>query len=146
MNLIARAENCVGTKVEHVSFHRYALLFDFLKTKIDQERIKNIDHPWQVYTNPLEPVACPLIALAMYIIDHTSILTGQSNVFEGKSQYECFNKIFNEVVLTHQSEFEVLGISVEDFGTHSIKKGAAIFLATGFTLYLPMPYIFLRTN
>ena len=99
-----------------------------------------------MYTDPLEPVACPLISLAMYIIDHTSILTGQSNVFEGKSQYECFNQKFNEVVLTHQSEFEVLGISVEYFGTHSIRKGAATFLSTGCKVSLPMPYIFLRTN
>ena len=49
------------------------------------------------------------------------------NLLEGNFQYKSFKKIFNEVVRTHQSEFERIGISVEDFGTNSIRKGAAIF-------------------
>ena len=100
-NLIARAENCLEAKVEHISFHRDALLFDFAKTKIDQEGIKNIDDPWHVYENNLEPVVFTLPALAHYIIVHPSILTGQSYLFKGHYQYERFKKIFNEVVVTH---------------------------------------------
>ena len=39
-------------------------MFDFANTKTDQEGIKNIDHPWHVYENPLEPVVFTMIALA----------------------------------------------------------------------------------
>ena len=98
---MTRAENFVGAKVEHISFHRDTLLFDFSNTKINQEGIKNIDHLWHLYENNLELVVCPLISLARCIIAYPTIITGQRNLFEGHSQYERFNKIFNEVVVTH---------------------------------------------
>ena len=91
-----------------------------------------------MYINPLELVVCPLPALARYIITHPSIITGQINLFEGNYQYERFNKVLNEVVRTNLSGFESLGISVEDFGTYFIRKGAATFAATGCTLSPPM--------
>ena len=47
-NLMARSENCVGAKIEHIPFHQDALLFDFAKTKTYQEGMKNVDHPWHV--------------------------------------------------------------------------------------------------
>ena len=53
---MARAENCVGAKIDHISFHQDALLFDFAKTKTDQEGTKNIDHAWNVYSNLLKPI------------------------------------------------------------------------------------------
>ena len=68
------------------------------------------------------------------------------NFLEGISQYERLNKIFNEVVQTHRYEFECLGISVEYFRTHSIRKGAATFLATGCTVSPPMASTWLHTN
>ena len=48
-NLINRAENCVGAKIDHTSFHQDTLLLDFAKTNTDQESIKNIYHMWNVY-------------------------------------------------------------------------------------------------
>ena len=96
-------------------------MLDFSKTKTDQYGIKNIDHPWCMYANTLEPVVCPLLALARYIISHPSILTGQGNLFEWNYQYECSHKIFNEIVQTHQYEFEFLGRTVEYLGTHYIR-------------------------
>ena len=67
-NIMERAENCVEAKIEHISFYWDTLMFDFANTKTDQEGIKNIDHPWHVYKNPLEPVVFPLLSLARYII------------------------------------------------------------------------------
>ena len=99
-----------------------------------------------MYANPLEPIVCPLLLLSRYIIDHPSILTGQSHLLEGHSQYEKFNKIFNEFVRTHQYEFGCLCISVRDFRTHSIRKGEATFLATCSTVSPPMASICLHAN
>ena len=78
----------MDAKIDHISFYRDALIFDFAKTKTDQKGIKNIDHPWHVYANPLDPIVCPVLVLARYMIINPSILTGQTNLFEGKSQYE----------------------------------------------------------
>ena len=67
-------------------------------------------------------------------------------MLEGHSQYESFNKTFNEVVQNHRSEFEYLGISVEYFGTHPIRKGSATFVYTIFTLSTPKAYIWLHAT
>ena len=99
-----------------------------------------------MYANTSEPVVCPLIGLAWYIIAHPSIITGQGNLLEVHSQYERYNKIINEVVWNHWSEFEYLGISVEYFETHYRRKGAATFVATGCTVSPPMASIFLHGN
>ena len=122
------------------------MLFDFAKTKTDQEGVKNIDHPWHVYANPLDPVVCPVLALARYIVSNPTILSGKSNLFEGESQYERFNKILSEVVNENSEKFAALGVTSEDFGTHSIRKGAATFVSTGCTVSPPMASICIRAN
>ena len=99
-----------------------------------------------MYANPLEYVVCALIPIARYMITHTSIVTGQSNLSEGYSQYEPFNKIFNKVVQTHQYEFECLGISVIYYGTNSIRKGAFTSVFKVCTLSPSMASIFLHDN
>ena len=54
--------------------------------------------------------------------------------------------IFNEVVVTHQSEFECINISVDYFRTRSIRKGGATFVATGCTLSQRMASICLHED
>ena len=63
-NLIARAENFIGSQINHISFPRDALLFDFGKSKCDQEGDKHTDYPWHFYANPLIPEICPMLALS----------------------------------------------------------------------------------
>ena len=43
-NLIERADNCVGAKVDHISFNQDTLIFYFVKKNTDQEGIKNMDY------------------------------------------------------------------------------------------------------
>lgn len=77
----------MDAKIDHISFYWDALIliFNFAKTKTDQEGIKNIDHPWHVYATPLDPIVFPVTVLAQYMITNLSILTGKTNLFEGKS-------------------------------------------------------------
>ena len=83
-------------------FDPYTILCLVLRRRRQTKKgIKNIYYPWHVYKNPLEPVVCPLIELAWYIISQPSIITGQINLVEVHSQYERFKKIFNEVVQTY---------------------------------------------
>ena len=99
---------------------RNDVLFDFAKTKTDQEGIKNIDHLRHVYINPLDPIVCPVLGLARYIISNSTILSGKSNLFEGKSQYERFNRILAKVIDDNVAKCIALGVTPSDFGTHSI--------------------------
>ena len=84
-NLISRAENCLTANISQIYFHQDSILFDFGKSKSDQEGIKNIDHPWHLYANPLDPIVCPLVALTRYLFPHPNILKGEESLFEGVS-------------------------------------------------------------
>jgi hypothetical protein len=137
-NLIARAENCVESNIELIAVLRDALVFDLGKSKTDQEGVRNVDHPWHVYANPLEPEICLVLSLARYLTCHPHILKGNCKLFEGVSQYERYNSIFKQVVKDNPDVFLPLGITLRDFGTHSIRKGAITHVATGCTVCPPM--------
>ena len=125
---------------------RNALLFEFGKTKCDQEGDKHADHPCHVYANPLVPEICPMLALARYLIVHPNVMQGNCKLFEGSSQYERFSNIFSDLIKLNKREFASIGISASEFGTHSIRKGAATFVSTGTTVAPPMASICLREN
>ena len=82
------------------------------------------------------------------LIAHPTILQGQSPIFEGSGQYERFNKMFHDIVDSdeHRQAFVEFGITPEYFGTHSIRKGAVTFVATGSTSCPPIASICIRAN
>ena len=125
-----------------------ALLFNMGVTKTDQEGVKNIDHPWHVYSCPEHPEICAHLAFARLIMAYPDLLNGQTKIFDGVSQYERFNGIFRLTVNKeeYRGEFASLGIAPEDFGTHSIRKGGATHVATGSTACPPIACICLRAN
>ena len=93
-NLISRAEYVVDANIDLVSFTKDALLFNMSVTNTDQEGVKNIHHPWHVYSCPEYPKICAHLAFARHIITNPTILNKQTQLFEGRSQYERFNAIF----------------------------------------------------
>ena len=117
-------------------------------TKTDQEGTTNVDHPWHVYSNPECPEICAHLAFARHIMYNPTILSGQNELFEGRSQYEQFNKIFRNYVNSpeHREEFASLGMTPADFGTHSIRKGTATHISTRSTTCPPISSICLRAN
>ena len=86
--------------------------------------------------------------MACHLIYDPAILNGQCHIFEESGQYERFNIIFLEIVghPKYRQIFIALGISTEDFGTHSIRKGSVTFIASGCTTCPPIACIFLRAN
>ena len=86
--------------------------------------------------------------MACHLICDPIILNGQCHLFEGSGQYDRFNRIFLEIVghPKYRQIFIALGIPPEDFGTHSIRKGAVTFVATGCTTCPPIASICLRAN
>ena len=76
------------------------------------------------------------------------ILNVQCHIFEGLGQYDRFNRIFLEIVghPKYRQRFIALGMPLEDFGNHSIRRGAVTFAATGCTTCPPIASIFLLVN
>ena len=52
-------------------------------------------------------------------------------------------KIFCEEMSQNKSDFQNLGLDVEDLGSHSVRKGAYSLAVTGSTVSPPIIYIFL---
>ena len=61
-NLLARSDNCLAMKINHVQWENDSLVFYFSKTKGDQSGDKSGD-PWHVYSNPNNPELCPVLTL-----------------------------------------------------------------------------------
>ena len=129
-------------------FSRIIFCLILAKQKRTKKLQKNIDHPWHVYSNPEYPEICPFLAMACHLICDPTILNGQCHIFEGSWQYERFNRIFLKIMghPKYRHRFIALGMPPEDFGTHSIRKGAVTFVATGCTTCPPIASIFLRAN
>ncbi len=147
-NLISCAEFVIGSSIDSIWFHGNAVLFDIGKTKPDQEGTWNIDHPWHVYSNNECPYICPVLALARYLIDHPNILAGKCPLFEGLDKYACYNNILSGIVSSkeHKDTFVSLGMPPQQFGTHSIRKGAMTHISTGPTSCPPIASICLHAN
>ncbi|EEY58261.1 uncharacterized protein PITG_00905 [Phytophthora infestans T30-4] len=89
--------------------------------------------PKHIYANPLNPSICPVLAKAMFWA--TSSFDGSDLLFPGNSQYERFRKCLHRLFDRDDTAEELRrrGISGDDLGTHSMRKGAATFCASGST-------------
>lgn len=147
-NLISRAEGVVTANIEIVGLWNDALKFQIGITKTDQDGSKNAEHPFHVYSNPSNPVICPLLAFTKHLICNPRILQGHCALFEGSNQYDRLNNILRDIVLSneHKDAFKRFGINPQYFGTHSIRKGAVTHVATGSTSCPPIASICIRAN
>ena len=138
-----RAENCVNAKINHIKFDDDCLVFSFAKSKGHQNGEEHVG-PWHVYSNPLEPHICPVLALARYIFAFPEVLSSNSSLFQGKSQYNRYSKLFLAVVKENMHELEPLGVEEGDLGTHSCRKGVATMVAAGCTISPPIVSLCIR--
>jgi hypothetical protein len=65
---------------------------------MDQEGKNNIDHPFSLYSCPMNPIVCPVLVMAKHLIKNPTILGGNSKLFVGYNQYEHFFSIFRNTV------------------------------------------------
>lgn len=142
-NLMARSDNCKMMHLSHVEWRQDCLVFFFGKTKGDQIGEK-ADEPWHVYSNPKDPVICPVLALAKYLFAHPDIMRRNGPLFPGADQYGRFIKMFHRVIAQHEDEFLSLGVKKNMLGSHSCRKGAITLVSTGCTVSPPMASICLR--
>jgi hypothetical protein len=92
---------------------------------------KRGNEPVHVYANPLDPVVCPILCLAVMIFSRSHRITPQ--LFPGQEQHKRFCVILR-TVLDRLTDAEQLHLgnsgSPEYLGSHSTRKGAASYVGT----------------
>lgn len=144
-SLMARADNCVRSHMNHLEWRDDALIIYFTHTKGDQEGLLRTE-PWHIYSNPLCPPICPILALSKYIFTNPCLLKGDCRIFLGDNQYHRFMKVFRNVLNHHREEFVEIGVNVDVLGSHSARKGAATLCSSGCTVAPPITSICLRAG
>jgi len=143
-NLIARASNTFHVCLNHMEWVEDALAIYFSQMKNDQFAERPRD-PRHIYANPLHPEICGILALAIYWCCY-NFEDRELQLFPGNNQYERFRKILSRMVLLEgvAEELEHRAIDPESLGTHSMRKGASTFGASGSTACPPSAALQLR--
>ena len=114
-----RGDNCENVYIKHIQWRSDCLLFYFGKSKVNQTGERSSD-PWHVYSNPKNPIICPVLALVKYIFYNLVILTTNFVLFPGNCQYDRFLKIFHKVIKENFDRFQGLEVLKVILGDHYI--------------------------
>ena len=164
-NLIARCSSVAAMMMQHINWEGDALLITIPKSKADQEG--NNCFPRHLYANPLQPVICPVLALAVVIftriVKHDPTRSAASTalpcyrVFDGAHSESRFSDIMGRIIAAvPDAQLPQLGTDRQQLGTHSVRKGAAsycvgmvngpstvqVFLRAGWSLGMQNRYLF----
>ncbi len=124
-NMIARANSVAELGYHAISWEADCLIVDMSKHKGAQsgERI-SAKH---IFANPFEPAVCPILSLAIHTFCTSDRPEGPEflKLFSG-SPYETLINWLKEVL----PDIQNLGFSVDDYGTHSFRKGGASHVAS----------------
>ncbi len=105
--------------------------------------------PRHIYANPLMPQVCPILAIELYFLC-ISVGIGDDDLklFPGSNQYDRFRRVLVRLLQSERAgqELEARGMNVDDFGTHSMRKGASTFVASGSTACPPSTAVHLRAG
>jgi hypothetical protein len=133
-NLIARSDNIVGLHMNDFEFLGDSLLVYMKKTKTDQEG----NHgrvPYHCYFNSVEPELNLGLSLGLYLLTNPGIISNPHNkLFPAEHQYNRYATILNKVIEENRDEFARIGVRPGTIGTHSARKGAATYAASGCTV------------
>ena len=134
-NLMCRAGNCVSICYEHIEWKEDALCIYFAHMKNDQTGQRPRD-PRHIYANPVMPEICLILALGIYLLCYNANVRGK--LFPGASQYDRFRKLFTKLLENNCSEdLFARGLTHNDLGTHSLRKGASSYCSSGSTACPP---------
>ena len=94
--------------------------------------------PRNVYSNPLDPMICPILSLAAYFSIFNISGTKDFVLFPGTNQYKRFSKFLEKLCNKHKDEImKDFGVDIKDIGVHSIRKGVASYVSSGSTCAPP---------
>ena len=117
---------------------RFTSIFFSSQMKNDQMAEKPRD-PRHIYANPLIPEICPILALAIFWLCF-GFVERETQLFPGSNQYERFRKYLARVVLYEHilEELERRGLDPKEIASHSMRKGATGYTASGSTACPPI--------
>ena len=143
-NLMSRSKNTFNVHLNHMEWKEDSLQMFFSQMKNDQMAEKPRD-PRHVYANPLMPEICPILALAIFWLCF-GFVDGETQLFPGSNQYERFRKYLARVVLYDNilEELERRGLDPSEIASHSIRKGATGYAASGSTACPPITAVNIR--
>ena len=125
-NLICRVGNSSTICLPHMSWVDDALCIIFAHMKNDQMGDRPRD-PRHIYANPIVPEICPILALGIYLMVN-QIVPGQTHLFPGANQDVRYRKILRRVMTSNEDDIKHrFGLTPDDIGTHSTRKGAATY-------------------
>jgi hypothetical protein len=129
-NLMVRTSNVSGANYQHIWWEGDHLKILTPKQKNDQSGVRA--YPKSVYANPLDPIICPVLALALWVIACTSFRREENHcrLFEGAFCDDKFGEWLTGVLQAlSPSQMATLALDIKDIGSHSIRKGVASFLS-----------------
>ena len=135
-----RVKNYADTKIIHITFKNNSLVFQFAKSKWHQNGKDHVGS-WHIYTNPHGPHIFPVLELARYLFTHPELLVNKTSLFQGKSQYNWYSRMFILLIKENMEQLKTLGVEEGNIGTHSRRKGVTTMFDTGCTVSPPIASI-----
>jgi hypothetical protein len=125
-NLMSRSESVDALMLQHVDWDGDALTIEEQGHKGDQTGENK--YPKHIYANPNQPSKCPILALAVQFFSFPQRLQGQQQLLAGTNSKDRFGNLLRGVLLKlDENESQRLGGPIEDFGTHSLRKGSSTY-------------------
>ncbi|ETP53837.1 hypothetical protein F442_01317, partial [Phytophthora nicotianae P10297] len=124
---MCRAKSAESIRHAHLSWCEDSITITFAHMKNDQDGSRPRD-PRHVYANPTIPEICPVLALGIYF--SVFGFDGDGKLFPGGNQYSRFLSILKKNLECDvmKSILVQFGLTSDDFGTHSARKGAATYM------------------
>jgi hypothetical protein len=131
-NLMSRISNTSKICYSHLDWQQDSLAVYFGIMKNDQlaERPKD---PRHVFANPFEPSICAVLSLGIYLL--CSSVDGDNHLFKGQDPSARYSKTLARILQSEegQQELDRRGMTEQQIGTHSARKGSATFATSGST-------------
>jgi hypothetical protein len=131
-NLACRCNNTARIKFSDIrwsqAFDAFSILFSQSKTDQLGEEAK---YPRHLYANPVSPLVCPVLAVAMYLtscFDNNE--TPANLLFPGESQDARFANLLQRTIDEKWEQISQMGYKRGEIGTHSIRKGAVSYMSS----------------
>ena len=127
-NLIARSISVSSIMLAHLAWKDDHMTCTSPRSKTDQTGESAF--PKSIFANTIDPVLCPILAVAVLILSRPHRSSGISPaLFEGPDQEDRYGKILTAVLSgLPESTSSALGAKKSDIGTHSARKGAPTYV------------------
>ncbi len=145
-NLMSRSVNICKIRFNEFFWTDDALKIVFVQMKNDQ--LGDRAYPRHIYANPIEPHICPILGMGLYFLTLSFIDQDGYALFDGNKQYNRFRERLVEIFKWPeiQSQITISGMDINDLGTHSFRKGALSFSASGSTTGPPSHALRIRAG